>query len=156
MIRVDAGDELWELLTRADQLADRGRLDVAVPFFDADSGLWRQTVSAAQSGSRVRLLTRPAPDYLHSKLFADLARFGVRLIQLPRIHAKSVLLSDRRGRHSMGWIGSHNFTNASESAAQELGVVFRGCGPIEARLLQQALTQLDAWEYESKVTRKLI
>src|SRR5262245_37855631 len=131
MVRVDAGDDLCELLTRASQLADRGRLDVAVPFFDADSVLWRRLVSAAESGSRVRLLTRPAADYLYSQLFEDLARLGVRVIPLPRIHAKSVLLSDRRGRHSMGWIGSHNFTKASEGAAQELGVVFRGYGPVE-------------------------
>jgi phosphatidylserine/phosphatidylglycerophosphate/cardiolipin synthase-like enzyme len=156
MIRVDAGDDLCELLTCAGQLADRGRLDIAVPFFDADSELWRRLVFAARSGSRMRLLIRPAHDQLHSELFGDLARLGVRVIQLPRIHAKSVLLSDRRGRHSMGWIGSHNFTKASEGAAQELGVAFRGPGPVEARLLQQALIQLDAWAYEAKANRKLI
>lgn len=60
------------------------------------------------------------------------------------------------GRHSMGWIGSHNFTKASERTAQELGIVFRGRGPIEARLMQQALLQLDAWEYETRANRKLI
>ncbi|MBX3451332.1 MAG: phospholipase D family protein [Planctomycetaceae bacterium] len=156
MIRVDAGDELCELLTRAGQLADRGRLDVAVPFFDADSRLWRQLVSAAQSGSRVRLLTRPAADHLHAELFDALTRLGVRVIHLPRIHAKSVLLSDRTGRHPMGWVGSHNFTKASELTAQELGIVFRGRGLIEARLMQQALLQLDAWEHEAKSNRKLI
>jgi phosphatidylserine/phosphatidylglycerophosphate/cardiolipin synthase-like enzyme len=156
MIRVDAGDDLCELLTRAGQLADRGRLDVAVPFFDTDSGLWRQLVSAAQSGSRVRLLTRPAADDLHAEHFGEFARLGVRVVHLPRIHAKSVLLSDRTGRHPMGWIGSHNFTKASELTAQELGIVFRGRGLIEARLMQQALLQLDAWEYEAKANRKLI
>jgi len=153
MIRVDAGGELGDLLTRAGQLAGRGRLDVAVPFFDTDSGLWQQLVAAAQSGSRVRLLTRPAADDLQAGLFNELAGLGVHLIQLPRIHAKSVLLSDRRGRHSMGWIGSHNFTKASERTAQELGVVFQGSGPVEARLLQQALVQLDAWEYQAKANR---
>jgi phosphatidylserine/phosphatidylglycerophosphate/cardiolipin synthase-like enzyme len=156
MIRVDAGNELGELMTRAGQLADRGRLDVAVPFFDTDSGLWQRLVAAAQSGSRVRLLTRPAADDLHAELFRDLTGLGVRLIHLPRIHAKSVLLSDRRGPHSMGWIGSHNFTKASECTAQELGVMFRGSGHVEARLLQQALIQLDAWEYQAHATRTLI
>lgn len=156
MIRVDAGNDLCELLTRAGQLAKRGRLDVAVPFFDTDSGLWRQLVSAAQSGSQVRLLTRPAADDLHAELFGDLAHLGVRVIQLPRIHAKSMLLSDWCGRHSMGWIGSHNFTKASERTAQELGIVFRGRGPIEAQLMQQALLQLDAWEYETRANRRLI
>jgi len=155
MIRVDAGNELGELLIRAGQLANRGRLDVAVPFFDADSDLWQRLVAAAQSGSRVRLLTRPATDDLQSGLFNELAGLGVRLIYLPRIHAKSVLLSDRQGRHSMGWIGSHNFTKASECTAQELGVVFHGRGAIEARLLQQALIQLDAWEHQAKATRPL-
>ncbi len=155
MIRVDAGNELCELLTRAGQLAGRGRLDVAVPFFDTDCRLWRRLVAAAQSGSRVRLLTRPAADDFQSELFSELSDLGVRLIHLPRIHAKSVLLSDRRGPHSMGWIGSHNFTKASECTAEELGVVFRGRGPVEARLLQQALIQLDAWEYHANATRKL-
>jgi phosphatidylserine/phosphatidylglycerophosphate/cardiolipin synthase-like enzyme len=155
MIRVDAGNELCELLTRAGQLGERGRLDVAVPFFDTDSGLWRRLVAAAQSGSRVRLITRPATDDFQLQLFSELSGLGVRLIRLPSIHAKSVLLSDRRGRHSMGWIGSHNFTKASESTAQELGVVFLGSGAVEARLLQQALIQLDAWEYQANATRKL-
>lgn len=155
MIRVDAGEQLCDLLTRAGQLAERGRLDVAVPFFDTDSDLWRRLVAAVHSGSHVRLLTRPAADQLQSELFDELSCLGVRVIHLPRIHAKSVLLADRCGRHSMGWIGSHNFTKASECTAQELGVVFRGQGPVEARLLQQALIQLDAWEYEAKSARKL-
>ena len=77
MIRVDGGNELCELLTRADQLAERGRLDVAVPFFDTDSGLWRRLVAAAQSGSRVRLLTRPAADDFQSQLFRELSGLGV-------------------------------------------------------------------------------
>jgi len=156
MIQIDTGNELSELLTHAGQLADRGHLDIAVPFFDTDSGLWRLLVAAVQSGSRVRLLTRPAADQLQSELFCELAHLGVRVIHLPRIHAKSVLLSDRRGRHSMGWIGSHNFTKLSECRAQELGVVFRGQSPVETRLLQQALSQLDAWEYESNSRRKMI
>ena len=156
MIRVDAGNELCELLTHAGQLADRGHLDVAVPFFDADSRVWRLLVAAVQSGSPVRFLTRPASDQLQSELFDELSHLGVRVIHLPRIHAKSVLLSDRRGRHSMGWIGSHNFTKASERTAQEMGVVFRGRGPIETRLLQQALTHFDAWECEWKARRELI
>jgi phosphatidylserine/phosphatidylglycerophosphate/cardiolipin synthase-like enzyme len=142
------------LLTRAGQLAYRGRLDVAVPFFDTDSALWQRLVAAAQSGSKVRLLTRPAADQLRADLFGELSYLGVRVIHLPRIHAKSVLLSDRRGPHSMGWIGSHNFTKASECMAHELGVVFRGCGPVESRLMQQALIQLDAWEHDAKATRK--
>lgn len=156
MIRVDAGTELCELLTRAGQLGPRGRLDVAVPFFDADSGLWQRLVTATMAGSRVRLLTRPANDPLQAELFGELLGLGVRVVYLPRIHAKSVLLADRRGPHSMGWIGSHNFTKASECTAQELGVVFCGSGPIEARLLQQALSQLDVWEYEARATRELL
>jgi hypothetical protein len=155
MIRVDAGNDLCELLTQAGQLGHRGRLDVAVPFFDTDSALWQRLVVAARSGSRVRLLTRPAADQLQADMFGELSYLGVHVVHLARIHAKSVLLSDRRGGHSMGWIGSHNFTRASECSAQELGVVFRGCAPVEARLLQQALIQLDAWEYEAKATRKL-
>jgi len=42
MIRVDAANEFCEPLIRAQQLTDRGRLDVAVPFFDADGQLWRE------------------------------------------------------------------------------------------------------------------
>lgn len=155
MIRVDAGNDLCELLTRAGQLADRGRLDVAVPFIDADSGLWQRLVCAAESGARVRLLTKPATQHLFAEQFEQLTRLGVRIVPLPRIHAKSMLLTDCRGKHSMGWIGSHNFTKASESTAQELGVVFGGVGPLEARLMQQALIQLDAWEGEAKAHRKL-
>ena len=49
----------------------------------------------------------------------------------------------------MGWIGSHNFTKASESTAHELGIVFGGNGNAEARLLQQALIQIDAWDRQS-------
>lgn len=155
MIRVDAGRELCELLVRAEQLAGRGRLDVAVPFFDSDSRLWQQLIAAAKSGAGIRLLTRPAVNGLQIDLFNELRSLGVRLVHLPRIHAKSVLLSDRCGRHSMGWIGSHNFTKASESVAQELGVAFRGHGSIEAQLHQQALLQLDGWEYHESGNRTL-
>jgi phosphatidylserine/phosphatidylglycerophosphate/cardiolipin synthase-like enzyme len=154
MIRIDAGNDLCELLSCAEQLARRGRLDVAVPFFDVESGLWRRLVAAAESGSRVRLLTRPPSNELQASLFENLRELGVRLVQLPHVHAKSVLLTDRKGRHSTGWIGSSNFTKASESTAQELGVVFRGRGPVETRLIQQALIQMDAWEYRARADRK--
>ena len=154
MINIDAGGEIPELLIRSEQLRDRGRLDVTVPFFDTDSRLWGLLVSAARAGSRVRLMSRPPVDALQSEHFADLVDLGVRLVQLPRVHAKLVLLSDCGGRHSMGWIGSHNFTKASENTAQELGVVFRGSGAVETRLLQQALIQMDAWSRDAKVARK--
>ena len=118
--------------------------------------MWRRLVAAAKAGSSVRLLTRPATDDLQFGLFSELTDLGARLIYLPRIHAKSVLLTDRRGPHSMGWIGCHNFTKASERTAQELGVVFQGRGPVETRLLQQALLQLDSWEYQANANRSLI
>jgi phosphatidylserine/phosphatidylglycerophosphate/cardiolipin synthase-like enzyme len=155
MIKVDAGNELSELLTRAKQLGDRARLDVAVPFFDTDSHLWQLLSAAAQSGSRVRLLTRPAEDALQVEHFSNLSDLGVRLVHLPRIHAKAVLLCDRGGRHSMGWIGSHNFTKTSERTAEELGIVFSGMGSVEIRLLQEAMTQLDAWAYQARTKHKL-
>lgn len=154
MIQVDAGNKLFELLARAEQLGDRSRLDIAVPFFDTDSQLWELLVAAVLSGSRVRLMTRPAEDALHSDLFDTLSDRGVRVIQLPRIHAKSFLLSDRKGRHSMGWIGSHNFTRSSERTALELGIVFSGNGGAGARLMQQALVQLDAWESAGRTNRR--
>ena len=152
MIRVDAGDSLFELLTRAHQLGQRARLDVAVPFFDADGGLWTLLESAVMSGVRVRLMTRPQFDKPHANLISDLCRAGMRMVPLPRIHAKTVLLTDRKGPHSMGWIGSHNFTKASERTAQELGVVFGGNGNVESRLLQQALIQFDAWDQQANAT----
>lgn len=150
MIRVDTGNDLHELLLRAVQLGSNARLDVAVPFYDTDSANWRLLVSAAESGTRVRLLTRPGQDALHEELLQELFRNGIRIVRLPRLHAKAFLLSHKACCHSMGWVGSHNFTNASESSAQELGVVFRGRGCLEHRLLQQALVQLDAWEQEGQ------
>ena len=54
----------------------------------------------------------------------------------------------------MGWIGSHNFTKASESTAQKWASCFAR-GPIEARLLQQTPIQFDAWAYRATVTRKV-
>jgi phosphatidylserine/phosphatidylglycerophosphate/cardiolipin synthase-like enzyme len=152
MIRVDAGDDLFELLARAQQLGQRARLDVAVPFFDADGELWTLLESAVLSGARVRLMTRPQSDTPHADLISDLRRAGMRMVPLPKIHAKSVLLTDRKGPHSMGWIGSHNFTKASERTAQELGVAFGGNGNVESRLLQQALIQFDAWDQQATAT----
>ena len=106
MIRVDAGHELHELLIRAEQLGGEARLDIVVPFFDADSRLWRSMIAAAETGSCVRLLTRPATNALEASHFGDLAELGVRTVFLPGVHAKAVLLSDRCGRYSMGWVGS--------------------------------------------------
>lgn len=152
MIRVDAGDDLYELLTRAQQLGQGARLDVAVPFFDADGELWTLLESAVKSGTRVRLMTRPQSETPHVEILSKLCKAGLRMVPLPRIHAKSVLLTDRKGTHSMGWIGSHNFTKASERTAQELGVAFRGNGSVESRLLQQALIQFDAWDQQARAT----
>lgn len=154
MIRVDPGNDLHELLTRAEQLGPVARLDVAVPFYDTDSDLWRRLMATTQSGARVRLLTRPPADQLRSDLFGTLSDMGVRLVYLPRIHAKSVMLSDHGGRHSMGWIGSHNFTKASERTALELGITFSGQGSVETHLLQQALLRFDAWEHQARLSRK--
>ena len=150
MIRVDTGNDLRELLLRAVQLGTDARLDVAVPFYDTDSENWRLLVAAADAGSRVRLLTRPGQDALHEELLRELVHNGVRVVHLPRLHAKAFLLSHKACCHSAGWVGSHNFTNASESSAQELGVAFRGRGRLEYCLLQQALMQLDAWEQEGQ------
>ncbi len=150
MIRVDTGNDLRELLLRAVQLGNDARLDAAVPFYDTDSANWRLLLAAAEAGSRVRLLTRPGQDALHDDLLRELFRNGIRIVRLPRLHAKVFLLSHKACCHSMGWVGSHNFTNASEDSAQELGVVFQGRGCIEYRLLQQALVQLDAWEQEGQ------
>ncbi len=154
MIRVDAGNDLRELLTRAGQLGAAARLDVAVPFYDTDSDLWRSLTATAESGARVRLLTRPPADQSTSDLFDSLSVMGVHLVYLPRIHAKSVMLSDLDGRHSMGWIGSHNFTKASEHTALELGVAFSGNNPVGTRLLQQALLRFEAWEHHARLNRK--
>ena len=146
MIRLDVGNELHELLACAGQLGRRSCLDVATPFFDTDSKLWRSLVAAATAGSRVRLVTRPATSALEANHFTYLNALGVRLAFLPTLHAKAILLSDRKGPCSRGWIGSHNFTKASESTAHELGVAFGGRGTTEARLLQQALIQIDCWD----------
>jgi hypothetical protein len=154
MIRVDAGKDLQELMTRAEQLGPAARLDVAIPFYDTDSDLWRRLMATTQAGSRVRLLTRPPADQLTFDLFGDLTDMGVRLVHLPTIHAKSIMLSDLGGRHSMGWIGSHNFTKASERTALELGITFSGPGGVENRLLQQTLLRFDAWEHQARMNRK--
>lgn len=153
MIRVDAGNDLRELLTRAEQLGRAARLDVAVPFYDGDGDLWRRLVAATHSGARVRLLTRPPEDQLRAAMLCDLSKTGIRLICLPWIHAKSVILSDYGGRHSMGWIGSNNFTKASEQTSLELGIAFGGHGSVENRLLQQALLRFDAWEHQAQSKR---
>jgi len=148
MIRVDAGNDLHELLNRAVQLGKSARLDVAVPFYDTDGSLWRRLTAACESGARVRLLARPG-DAMRERILHELSDSGARVIRLPRLHAKTFLLTHKACRHSMGWIGSHNFTKASENTAQELGVAFWGPGRLENRLLQQALIQLNAWEHEA-------
>lgn len=154
MIQIDGGKAIAELLTRAEQLGDRSRLDVAVPFVDTDSNLFELLIGAVSSGARVRFITRPPHDASRSEILVTLSDQGVRVVQLPRIHAKLFILSDRYQRHSMGWIGSHNFTKASERTAQELGVVFSGNSVAGARLIQQALLQLDAWESDGRKSRK--
>lgn len=64
------------------------RLDVAVPFYDTDSDLWRRLMAATQCGVRVRLLTRPPLDELSADLFTEMSNMGVRLVYVLLQHGK--------------------------------------------------------------------
>ena len=147
MIEIDQGRRLLELLERAAQEGYRGRLDVATPFLDADSRLYRLLLVAARNGLQTRLLTRLDRRLAQYGLASELVGVGVRLYNVPTLHAKAVMLECEAGHQRLGWIGSANFTAASESRCLELGVMVAGNEAAETQILMSLKGLLDGWVY---------
>lgn len=147
MIELDQGRRLQELLERAAQDGHRGRLDVATPFLDSDSRLYRLLLLAARNGLKTRLLTRIDRRLAQYGLAPELVGAGVRLCNVPTLHAKAVMLEGASDRQRLGWIGSANFTTASESSCLELGVMIAGNEAMEVRILTLLKGLLDGWAF---------
>lgn len=147
MIALDQGRRLQELLERAAQDGYRGRLDVATPFLDSDSRLYRLLLTAARNGLKTRLLTRVDRRLAQYGLTPELVGAGVRVCNVPTLHAKAVMLEGAADRQRLAWIGSANFTTASESSCLELGVMIAGNGATEVRLLTSLKGLLDGWAF---------
>lgn len=147
MIELDQGRRLQELLERAAQDGYRGRLDVATPFLDSDSRLYRLLLMAARNGLNTRLLTRVDRRLALYGLAPELVGAGVRLCNIPTLHAKAVMLEGADDRQRLAWIGSSNFTTASESGCLELGVLIVGHETLEVRILTLLRGLLDGWAF---------
>lgn len=147
MIELDKGRRLQELLERAACDGCRGCLDVATPFIDGDSRLYRLLLAAARNGLQTRLLTRLDRRLAQYGLAHELVAAGVRLYDVPNLHAKAVMLECEAGRQRLGWIGSANFTTASEKACLELGVIAAGNNMPETRILSSLRGLLDGWAF---------
>jgi phosphatidylserine/phosphatidylglycerophosphate/cardiolipin synthase-like enzyme len=147
MIELDQGQHLQELLERAAQDSRGARLVVATPFLEGDSRLYRLLLAAARNGSQVRLLTRLDRRLAQYGLARELIDAGVRLCNLPKLHAKAVTLDFDAHHQRLGWIGSANFTTASENGSLELGVIVAGNDMLESRVLTSLRGLLDGWAY---------
>ena len=145
MIQLDRGQRLQELLERAVQDGHQGRLDVATPFLDSESRLYRLLLNAARKGVKTRLLTRIDQRLAQYALTPELVDAGVRLCNIPTLHAKVVLLETAADHQRLAWIGSANFTTASERKCVELGVAVAGSHEKEVRLLTSLKGLLDGW-----------
>jgi HKD family nuclease len=146
MIRVDLGNDLIEILKRAIRMGRDARLDVAVPFYDVSSTLMRLLVEAVNAGVCLRLLTRPEEANSEKNILENFEDAGAYVIKISSLHAKSMILSHVRNNGAMGWIGSHNFTQASERSSLEMGISLMGNDPLEISLMQQVLLHFDVWE----------
>ena len=149
MIRIDRGNDLLRILQRAEQVGQQAYLDVAMPFFHSRSRLARQLVTVVRKGVPTRLLTRPADNASHSGLISSLEDMGAKIVSIPHLHAKAVLLCLRRPASWCGWIGSLNFLPRAEELALDLGIAFFGRGTTEALLAQQCQAIFANWERNS-------
>src|SRR5687768_8878064 len=132
MIALDDGPGLQRLLSHIAQHSERGdMLFAVVAFIDEDSHAWSCTLSAAKAGAGVRLITRPAINPGLTSGLADLRRLGGRVTLLPRVHAKAFIWFDASSRRRVAFVGSTNFTSASELRSIELGLLISGDGAIE-------------------------
>ena len=66
-------------------------------------------------------------------------------MNVPTLHAKAVILESEIDQERLGWIGSANFTIASECRCLELGVMVAGKDAAEARILTSLKCLLDGW-----------
>jgi phosphatidylserine/phosphatidylglycerophosphate/cardiolipin synthase-like enzyme len=146
VIELDQGHRLHEILERAAQGNVQSRLDVSTPFLDGDSRLFRLMLKAAQRGVQTRLLTRLDRRLAQYGLIPQLVGAGVRLCNVPMLHAKAVILENSIYRQKVGWIGSANFTTASEGNCLELGVLVTGDAAAEFTVLAGLSGFFDAWE----------
>jgi phosphatidylserine/phosphatidylglycerophosphate/cardiolipin synthase-like enzyme len=146
MIRVDLGNDLFEIMKSACRMERSARLDVAIPFYDEGSALIRLLMKAVSSGVTLRLLTRPGETITNKSVLTNFEDLGANIVRIPSLHAKVLILSDISNNMVMGWIGSHNFTRASENSSLEMGISLMGNDPITISLTKQALLYLDAWK----------
>jgi phosphatidylserine/phosphatidylglycerophosphate/cardiolipin synthase-like enzyme len=63
------------------------------------------------------------------------------------LHAKAVMLEYEANGQQLGWIGSSNFTTASERRCLELGVMIGGNKAAEMRILTTLKGLLDGWAH---------
>lgn len=156
MIQVDQGRTLYEILQKWARACPDTKVHLAVPFFDEKSHLWRLLEQGMCSGSSIRLITRIPRDGTRKALLRNLSsRFKhINIIPLHNLHAKAIVLIDRKSRGMKGWIGSHNFTLSSESWALELGLAFGGTDKVATMLCRQVLAALDGWEQAYRTGRK--
>jgi phosphatidylserine/phosphatidylglycerophosphate/cardiolipin synthase-like enzyme len=88
-------------------------------------------LAAARAGAVVSLVTRsPAsPDLANA--FGALRAFGGRTVFVDNLHAKGLLWFGDSTRDKAAFVGSHNFTLASEHHSVELGLFALGEGLVE-------------------------
>jgi phosphatidylserine/phosphatidylglycerophosphate/cardiolipin synthase-like enzyme len=147
MVAIDRGDRLQELFHRAATLARTGtRLFAAVPFFDPASRLWKLLHLATDKGVAVRLLTRQPPEPDKLAALCSLEDSGAKVVFVPNLHAKAFIWIGHVREDVIGYVGSHNLTISSEDRSFEVGIAFRGRGPVEAILLRDLFVAFDRWE----------
>jgi phosphatidylserine/phosphatidylglycerophosphate/cardiolipin synthase-like enzyme len=151
MITLDRGRGLEELLHRAVAFAGPGtRLDVAVPFFDSDSRLWKLIFLAARKKATVRLLTREPEETTKQEELTQLLEARAKVVLVPNLHAKALVWLGRTREDMLGYVGSHNLTLSSEDWSLEMGIIFRGRGMVEMLLLRDMFMAFDHWERSAR------
>jgi phosphatidylserine/phosphatidylglycerophosphate/cardiolipin synthase-like enzyme len=155
MITIDRGTGLEGLLDRAFAFAGPGtRLDVAVPFFDPDSRLWKLLSLAAEKKATVRILTRHPQDTAMQSALFRLLEVRAKVVLVPNLHAKALVWMGHAKDDTVGYVGSHNLTLSSEARSLEIGIVFRGRGTVEMILLRDLFMAFDDWEQSASLERR--
>jgi phosphatidylserine/phosphatidylglycerophosphate/cardiolipin synthase-like enzyme len=106
--------ELLELLDSA-----VGTVDIYAEVVRDDEFVAR-LISLEEEGIQVRIMTSPDPDPVGTGILDELGRSGVeiRLVGTPYIHAKAIVVDDRRV-----YVGSQNFTETSLDENREVGLI---------------------------------
>ena len=130
-----------ELLSRIESRSVcRCRLYVITPFVEAGSRGWRAILAAARTGAVVSLITRSPASVDLANEFHALRALGGRTVFRDNLHAKALLWFGNSTRDKAAFVGSHNFTLASERHSVELGLFVVGEGPVEDAIYRDLKT----------------